>query len=77
MGCEPQDTRDSEGKERFLVLSLTQNMHDDFPEWYRTRDVHGSLKVRVPRVAQDQRCEWVTEGKGSLSSTGAETYMGH
>ena len=47
VGCEPQDTRDAEGKERFLVLSLSQNIHDNFPEWYRRRDVDGSQKVKT------------------------------
>ena len=43
-----------------------------FLEWYRTRDVHGSLKVRVSSVVLKQRQTWVTEGKGSLSGTGPE-----
>ena len=45
VGAEPVDTRDSQGRERFFVLDIKLLMTGSFPDWYRKRDTHGSVKV--------------------------------
>ena len=45
VGCEPVDTRDEEGKERFLVMDVSAHIHGDYPQWYIQRDSSGSLQV--------------------------------
>ena len=47
VGCEPQDTRDPEGKETFFIFQLIKLIMGNVPYWYRTRDVHGTLVVSL------------------------------
>ena len=44
-GAKPVDTRDGQGRERFIVLSLTFLYADKVPKWYSTRNIHGGPKV--------------------------------
>ena len=45
-GAKPVDTRDSWGRERFMVLDLTQLFSEKAPSWYKKRDVHGGPQVK-------------------------------
>ena len=48
VGGIPQETRDKEGKETFIVLDIDLSIHGYFPEWYITwHEKRGALKVCI------------------------------
>ena len=47
VGCAAQDTRESAGKERFLVFEMSLHFQGLYPQWYREYDIDGALKVHA------------------------------
>ena len=47
VGVTPQETRDKEGKERFIVMEVHQMLHGILKDWfYKHHDGRGTMTVR-------------------------------
>ncbi len=45
VGCKSVNTRDAEGKERFIVFVVPHVIHNHIPDWYKGYAVDGIKKV--------------------------------
>ena len=47
VGSKPVETRDSLGRQRFIVVHLEEAMRGGYPQWYIDRDEEGATMVRI------------------------------
>jgi hypothetical protein len=45
VGCHPVDTRDTSGRETFMVFNLLSHLLGTYPDWYYQYDVNNAIKV--------------------------------